>query len=237
MSTRLSVVSDVAMLLLGGNLKRKERLSARLGDVLSHLYLASAVLKYAHDHGETEEDVIYAKWCVERSLHHIRSAFNGFFENFTHPVFAWILKTLLFPFDRRYMTPPKDKTEHALMGALLTDSALRQRLGAGCMLTLNSEDAMGRVELAFQQVLVTAPLEKRIQQAIKEKRLSKQMHRALLLETAVGAQVLSPEEVRELGLTDRLVADALQVDEFGYEQLTGNIPSWLKQTETITDVV
>ncbi len=45
LSANLAFLSDMAMGTLGGELKRKERVSARLGDVLSQLYLASSALK------------------------------------------------------------------------------------------------------------------------------------------------------------------------------------------------
>jgi len=44
MSAKYALTADLAMGMLGGKLKRMELLSARLGDVLAHLYLASACI-------------------------------------------------------------------------------------------------------------------------------------------------------------------------------------------------
>ena len=41
-SASFAFLADVSMLVMGGDLKRKEKLSARMGDILSLMYLSSA---------------------------------------------------------------------------------------------------------------------------------------------------------------------------------------------------
>ena len=84
MSSSLALVSDISMMLLGGALKRKERLSARLGDVLSQLYLGSAVLKYYEDNGRPEEDLPYVHWNLQLAMLNAQVALQGFFDNLPH---------------------------------------------------------------------------------------------------------------------------------------------------------
>ncbi|MGB1581300.1 MAG: acyl-CoA dehydrogenase, partial [Nevskiales bacterium] len=110
MSSALAFVSDVTMGVLGGELKRKERLSARLGDVLSHLFIASAVLKYYYDEGEQEGDEAHAEWAVQHSLHEIDKAFNEFFANFPNRFIGNFLKFMAFPLGRSYKAPKDDLT-------------------------------------------------------------------------------------------------------------------------------
>src|SRR3546814_18469378 len=62
-----ALLADVSMALLGGSLKRRERLSARLGDILSQMYLASAVLKRFEDDGRQAADAPLAHWSLPRS--------------------------------------------------------------------------------------------------------------------------------------------------------------------------
>src|SRR6185295_3726335 len=47
-SSAFALLSDISMFVIGGSLKRKEKISARLGDILSLLYIASATVKRFH---------------------------------------------------------------------------------------------------------------------------------------------------------------------------------------------
>ncbi|MFN7098663.1 MAG: acyl-CoA dehydrogenase domain-containing protein, partial [Gammaproteobacteria bacterium] len=217
MSTALALISDIAMMKLGGDLKRKERLSARLGDILSNLYLASAVLKYFHDQAQAPEDFPYVEWCLQTCLHHIQNAFGAFFENFPNRFLAKMLSFWVFPIEHTYKHRPSDKLDHQIVETMLIDSGLRQRLGADCMMTMESSDAMGRVEIAFQRVLQTQDLERRLQQALREGKLVKQATREALLDAACAANILSTVDRKQLQEADTAVADAIAVDEFRHE--------------------
>ncbi|MEC8350670.1 MAG: acyl-CoA dehydrogenase, partial [Pseudomonadota bacterium] len=105
MSRGLAFCTDVAMLVLGGELKRKEMISARLGDVLSHLYLASCVLKRYEDEGRQQADLPFVQYAVEHSLFCIGQAFDGFFKNFSNPVVNFLLKRIVVPLGNHYHRP------------------------------------------------------------------------------------------------------------------------------------
>ena len=107
MSIALACISDFALLLFGGRLKRREQLSARLGDVLSYLYLASAVLKYYKDEGNQKVNLPYVKWALQFCLFQIQNAFLGFFHNLRNPVIKLCLRCLVFPFGGRYQRPKR----------------------------------------------------------------------------------------------------------------------------------
>ena len=102
MSKALALSADFSMLMLGGDLKRKEMLSARLGDVLSHLYIASTVLKFYEDNGRQVADLPFVHYSIQRNLYEIGRAFAGFFSNFPNAVVGRLLKTLVFPFGIGY---------------------------------------------------------------------------------------------------------------------------------------
>ena len=71
-SAALAVMADTSMLMLGGKLKFKESLSGRLGDVLSQLYILSALLKRHQDEGQPEGDAPLLSWAMyDLSLIHI----------------------------------------------------------------------------------------------------------------------------------------------------------------------
>jgi len=105
MSSALALVSDISMAVLGGELKRKERLSARLGDVLSYLYLSSAVLKYYEDNGRQLSDLPYVEWNLKNNLYLMQKAFYDFFDNFKPRWLAILFKRVIFPYGIQYKRP------------------------------------------------------------------------------------------------------------------------------------
>ena len=157
MSAAFAFVADVAMLTLGGKLKRKERLSARLGDVLSHLYLASAVLKQHHDNGSPSADLPLVRWGVEDSLRTMQESLIGILENFPSPVVGRALKFLVFPFGRTYKTA-SDRVDHEVAKLLLEPSETRDRLTSGCFVNREEDDPVGLLEIALSSAQDVAPI-------------------------------------------------------------------------------
>lgn len=97
MSAAFAFSTDITLLIVGGDIKRKERLSARLGDILSHLYLGSAVLKYYRDNGESAEDLPYVEWALQTNLAAIQTAFGGFWSNFPNRLLGKLCHWFIFP--------------------------------------------------------------------------------------------------------------------------------------------
>lgn len=224
MSAALALVSDVAMLLLGGSLKRREALSARLGDVLSQLYLASAVLKYFEEQGRPASDRPYVDYCLQQALYRAQQALDGFFTNFPNFWVGRILRVLVFPWGRVY-EQPADSLGKKLLEAMMSDNELRDRLCAGIFVGKDAEDPSGRVELAFQQVLAVAGLEVRVQQAQKEQRLPRGLSMAELMQQALQQQLISAEELNAWQQAEALRSDAMQVDDFAADFLKSREPA------------
>lgn len=126
-SAALSFFSDVAMGTLGGNLKRKERVSARLGDVLSNLYMASAVLRYYEDRGELADDWIHAKWCLDRCLGEMAAAFQELIRNYPIKPVGWLMKVMIQPFGRAHWGP-SDSVNQELAEIMLRPNCFEDRV-------------------------------------------------------------------------------------------------------------
>ncbi|MCB1672027.1 MAG: acyl-CoA dehydrogenase [Pseudomonadales bacterium] len=167
MSSSLALVSDIAMMLLGGDLKRKERLSARLGDVLSNLYLGCAVLKYYRDNGSQSEDLPYVDWNLQTTIYNCQVALKEFFENLPNRPVAWLLRLVVFPFGSPFRLPD-DRLEHAMVQAMFTDNELRNRVTSLTYIGDKEDDPAFIVENAFQQLLATRDTRKAIRQAVKD---------------------------------------------------------------------
>jgi acyl-CoA dehydrogenase len=218
MSRALALCTDVTMLLLGGELKRREMLSARLGDVLSHLYLASATLKYYEDEGRQPADLPYLHYALRRSLWQIGMAWQGVFDNMPTAWVGVVLKRIIFPFGIHYR-PVRDSTVTAICRDMMQSSSQRDRITALCFWQENVQDPVGRVELAFCAMQKVQPLEKRLQDAQKQGTLPGKLTLDELIPQALAAQLLSEAEADELRVADRLRYAALQVDSFAPGEL------------------
>lgn len=216
MSSALALLSDVCMMLLGGNLKRKERISARLGDILSQLYLASTVLKYFHDQGQPAGDVDYVKWGIENCLHDIQVACDELLNNFPYRWLGKYLRWLIFPFGAIYHKP-SDKLSHKIVQQMLTPSELRDRITQHFYISKKEEDTLRRIENAFHQVQTIDPIWKKFQSAIRHGTVPSFGSVKNKIHAAMKANVLTTEEAQALEEYDALYKEVIKVDEFSFD--------------------
>jgi len=222
MSTALALISDFAMLSLGGQLKRKERLSARLGDVLSYLYLATTLLKYYADQGCVAVDKVYVKWGLETNLLKIQTAFDDFLRNFPAQGLAKLLRFLIFPYGRCFHGP-SDRLETYLAKTMMTKSAVRDRLTKEVYAPENNEDSVGRLNAAFKAVVESVPIEQRLQQAIDKGELAADIKTEAQLKAAVQANIINATEEKQLVYSRKLLQEAMEVDTFASDYLANRM--------------
>jgi len=127
LSSALAYAADISMLVLGGALKRKERISARLGDTLSMLYLASATLKRFEDEGRQEADLPLVHWSMRDAIFRAAEALHGALANYPSRVWGVLLRLVIFPLGRHF-APPSDSLGHEVARLLIAPSATRDRL-------------------------------------------------------------------------------------------------------------
>lgn len=211
MSAAFAFVADVAMLMLGGELKRREKLSARFGDILSHLYFGSAAIKHYEDQGRCPEDLVLAQWVLEESLGIIEERLDAILRNFPSPLASRLMRLLVLPLGRR-AKGPSDKLGHAVASILLEPSAARDRLTEGLFVNLKKDDPVGRVELAFRKSVDSEPLEIRIRNATGKQVFPYDFEEAIA--AGLEAGVITDMEAQLVREAAELVDDALQVDVF-----------------------
>ena len=160
-SANLALLSDVSMSVLGGSLKRRERISARLGDVLSQLYLASAALKRYEDEGRNEADLPLLHWGVQDALNQAETAIDDLLRNFPNRMVAGLVRLVVFP-TGRHSRAPSDRLDHQLAKILQVPSATRTRLGRGQYLTPSEHNPAGQLEEALQHVMAAEVIHDRL---------------------------------------------------------------------------
>jgi alkylation response protein AidB-like acyl-CoA dehydrogenase len=213
MSRALALSADFSMLMLGGDLKRKEMLSARLGDVLSHLYMASAVLKFYEDNGRQVADLPFVRYSIERNLFEIGKALDGFFQNFPSRVVARLLKTLVFPFGIGYKMPA-DAVTQEISDALLKPGVIRDRLTHLCFIGEGDEDPTGLMESAFIAVHQAQPVMKKIYAAQKQGTVPRKIPMDQLITKALDINVITADEAKQLVRMNELRFSSISVDSF-----------------------
>ena len=202
---------DLALLTLGGALKRKEMISARFGDILSELYLASAALKRWNDEGRQEADLPLLEYCVESSFATIEARFDELLGNFPVRPVAWLLRFFIQPFGRRGRGP-SDHVTDTCADLITTPSAARDRLTVDLYhpTELDGSNGIALVERAFTMTAEVQPIRDRMHAA-----------RVRDIDQAVKQGTITADEAAKLKAVADAVAAAIAVDDFAPEELTG----------------
>jgi acyl-CoA dehydrogenase len=208
-----ALAADMAMLFLGGDLKRKEKISARLGDILSQLYLASCVAKRYHDEGAQQTDLAFAEWALRDCEHKIQEAFFGLFANFPVRPVAWLLRALVFPYGRTF-DAPSDQLGHRVARLLMEPSFARDRLTAGIFLVKDEADPVGRLEVALELLGAAEAVDAKIRGAIKSGAVKAMTAQA---QAALQAGVITREEFETLARYDAVRRACIMVDDFPHD--------------------
>ena len=212
LSASFALMADLSMLALGGSLKRREKLSGRLADVLSQMYLISATLKRFTDDGCRAEDVLLVRWSCDDALLKAQNAIEGFLRNFPVRPLAWVMRLLVFPLGKPYRGPD-DHLGHRVASMLLEPSASRDRLTSGMYINRDKTCALGRLELTLDLVVAAEPIEKKIRQAVK-KGLIKSGSEESMLTLAVSESLITEDEATTVRLAMAGVREVVAVDDF-----------------------
>ncbi len=214
-SSAFALLSDVSMFVIGGSLKRREKISARLGDILSLLYMASATVKRFEDEGRQKEDLPLLTWAMHDSFFRIQVAMDGVLANFPSRFIAAWLRLMVFP-KGLTLDAPSDRVGSQVASILLTPGAARDRLTEGCYVPRDVNDVIGKLEAAMVAVIEADPIEARIRKAVKEGKL-KQRDTAGRRAAAVAQQVITQLEMDQLRRADELRSEVIAVDDFEHD--------------------
>jgi acyl-CoA dehydrogenase len=201
-----ALVADMALLTLGGSLKRREMLSARLGDILSELYLMSAALKRWEDDSRPAEDLPLLEHCIRSGCVTIEERFAAVLDNLPARPAAWLLRLLVLPYGRR-ARGPSDRLTRSCAAVLLEPGPARDRLADGLFLG-RGDDGIARLERAFDLVVRAEPVRRKLRDSGATDR-----------HAAERSGAISPDEARQLADADAAVVRVVEVDDFPAEAL------------------
>ena len=217
-SAAFALASDFAMLTLGGGLKKRELLSARLGDILSSIYLASTVLKHFENQGRRATDLPLVEWSVRTLMYQAQEALHAFLRNLPNRWAAAFLRIFIFPRGRTY-SAPSDEISQKVVELMTASGEARERLSQQAYTTLEPGNPVGLLQEALELAEKMAPLEKRLRQAQKEGLITSD-YLGIQIDEAERAEIVNKKEAAELRDYHAKVTELLAVDDFDPSELS-----------------
>jgi len=216
-SASFALIADAAMLTLGGELKRKELLSARLGDILSYLYLSSMVLKHYQDQEEPEEDLPLVEWSCRTLLYRTQEQLHGLLRNLPNRWVAALLRFAIFPRGRTY-SAPSDELGQQIVELIISPTPTRERLTAGAYKTVEPGNPLGLLQQTMELAEQIKPIERRVFDARRGGEI-KSDDTPGQIDEAQRKGIITAAEADSIRAFDRRVMEMTGVDDFDPSEL------------------
>lgn len=207
-------LADFSLICLGGDLKRKERLSARLADGMSYLYMAMAVLRNVELSQENADDKLHAKWALDYCFYHAQKAMIGFCNNFPSRLLGSLCRLIAFPFGQT-MRYPSDKLDNKIARLMTTNNHHREQIKNYIYLSGDEKQPVDRMEHALQLIIKCEDLSKKIGELKRYKGPKLQEK----LQKMVDSGELTAQEMETLLTLESVRWDAVLVDEFEFDSM------------------
>lgn len=212
MSSAFALLSDMAMFSMGGSLKFREKISARLGDILSNLFIATACLKRFEDEGAKQEDLPLIKWAVLQALYDMQEGFSGVLANLPNRPLAFVLKWIIFPLGRQFTTP-RDRLGTKVARLLMQPGEARSKLTRDVFIPQNESDAVGVLNLAFHAHIAAETAEGKLRRGQRDGKLHA-LNAQGRLDEALANGLIDQGEFEAVTLARRLKREVIMCDDF-----------------------
>jgi acyl-CoA dehydrogenase len=213
-------VADLTVAVLGGGLKTKQKLTGRLADALSELYLLCCVLKRYEDDGKPANDHHIVALCAANGLYRFQEALRGTIDNFPVAAVRWLMRAVVFPLGAHYKPAP-DLLGHKVAELLIVPGEVRDRLTRFIYVSQNRDDPTGLLEVTFAKAVAAEEAEKKLDRAVRAGKV-RRVHGNDWVAEAVHAGVLSEKEGQQLRELETLTARVIAVDDFDPQEVKPN---------------
>lgn len=226
-SSQFALLADLAMASLGGDLKRKEKLTGRFADVFAWLYLGTATVRRFEAEGRRKDDAPFFHFAIQHALAEIQKAFEGILQNLDVPVLGLALRGPWSWWQRLNPIglPPSDRLSGRVARAMQTAGAVRDNLTTGIHVPTDPNEALGRLESAFRKVCAADEVAQKIKDAVRTKKLPKDRIEKLVPQ-AVALGIVTAAEAESLQDAERARDEAIQVDSFTQDEYLGRTKPW-----------
>lgn len=223
-SASFAILADLSMGLLGGQLKFKEKITGRFADILSWMYIGTAVLRRYEAEGRKKEDLPLVHYSMRMAFGEIQKAFDGLLYNFDVPIVGFLFKGPLYWWSslNRISGYPSDDLGHKVVQCMMANSDQRDRLTAGIYIPKDPSEALGRLEYAFKIIKKSEDTEKKIRDAVRTKRMAK-VKGAKRIDEALEKGVITADEKSNLLKAEEVRWDAIQVDDYSESEYHSSV--------------
>jgi acyl-CoA dehydrogenase len=215
-----ALVADLTVAVLGGGLKTKQKITGRLADALSELYLIACALKRYEDDGRPQHDRLIVAFAAQNGLFRFQEALRGAIDNFPNTPVRWLMRTAVFPLGMPYR-PASDKLGHTIVSLAIEPGHVRDRLTRDIYITRDVSDPTGLLEVTLEKVVRAEEAEKKLERAIRQG-VVKRFHGADWIGDALRAEVLTESEAMLLRDVEALTARVIAVDHFDPAEVRPN---------------
>ncbi|MEL6225553.1 MAG: DUF1974 domain-containing protein, partial [Pseudomonadota bacterium] len=219
-SRNFALVADMTVALLGGGLKRKQKVTGRLADALSELYILSCTLKRFEDDGKPEADEDLVLLAMSNGMHRFERALLGAINNFPVKPARLLLRWLVFPFGRHY-DPADDDVGQAVVRRLLEPGSFRDRLTRDIFVSKDVNDPTGLLEVTLEKAVAAEAAEKKLDRAVRDG-VVRRFHGLDWFQDAVDKGVLTQAEADQLREVEMLTDRVIAVDHFDPAEVRPN---------------
>ena len=211
-SRNFAFVADLTVAVLGGGLKTKQKLTGRLADALSELYLLCCVLKRYEDDGKPANDRHIVALAAQNGLFRFQEAMRGTIDNFPVAPVRWLMRAVVFPFGAHYKPAP-DWLGHKVVELVLTPGEVRDRLTRFIYVSHNANDPTGLLEVTMAKVVAAEAAEKKLDRAVRAGQV-RRVHGTDWIGDAAKLGVITDGEAQLLREVEQLTARVIAVDHF-----------------------
>jgi acyl-CoA dehydrogenase len=211
-SRNFALVADLTVAVLGGGLKTRQKITGRLADALSELYMLSCVLKRYEDDGKPANDRHIVAFAAQNALFHFQEALRGTIDNFPVAPVRWLMRAVVFPFGAHYKPAP-DWLGHKCVELVLTPGEVRDRLTRFIYVSQNPNDPTGLLEVAFAKAVAAEVPEKKLDRAVRAGQV-RRVHGTDWIGDAAKLGVITDQEATLLREVEDLTARVIAVDHF-----------------------
>jgi acyl-CoA dehydrogenase len=213
-------IADLTVALLGGGLKIKQKITGRMADALSELYMLAATLKRYDDDGRPAGDKHIVELAAQNALYRFQEAIGGVVDNFPVRWARPFMRLVVFPLGRRWK-PASDALAHDVAKHALQPGDVRDRLTRNIFVSKDVNDPTGILEVTLEKVIAAEPIEKKLEKAIRDG-VVRRYHGIDWFAEAEAKGVLTAAEAEQLREIERLVARVIAVDHFDPAELKPN---------------
>jgi len=223
-SASFAITADIAMGALGGSLKFKEKITGRFADVLSWMYIGTAVLRRFEAEGRRKEDLPFVHFAMNHALYEIQKGFDGLFANLPVPGLTWFFRGPLRMWSNlnAFAGEANDVHTHKIASTILNNIELRKRHSEGIYVPSDTNEQFGRLEETFVVVKRAEATDRKVRKAVKTKQIPK-LKGAAASQAALDKGIITKAEFDELARADQLRWEAIQVDDFTEDEYVKHV--------------